>query len=160
MLRTFLMTLTLATSAAAATPAAALCRDGRVELRGDWGNVRFRIEVADDPGERAQGLMHVEEMARLAGMLFIYERPQRVSFWMENTLIPLDMIFADETGLVVNVHSNAVPMDRTSIPGGSDDIVYVLEINGGMAEDFGIGPGTQLRHASIPQESALWPCEE
>lgn len=160
MRRTLLMTVALALSAAAATPAAALCREDRVELRGDWGNVRFRIEVADDMRERAQGLMHVEEMARLAGMLFIYDAPQRVSFWMENTLIPLDMIFADETGLVVNVHSNAIPLDRTPIPGGSNDIVYVLEINGGMAEDFGIAPGTQLRHPSIPQESALWPCED
>ena len=160
MLRTLLMTLTLAVSAASATPAAALCRDDRVELRGDWGTVRFRIEVADTMRERAQGLMHVEEMARLAGMLFIYDAPQRVSFWMENTLIPLDMIFADETGLVVNVHSNAIPLDRTPIPGGSNDIVYVLEINGGMAEDLGIAPGTQLRHTSVPQDTAAWPCED
>lgn len=160
MLRTLLMAVALMASALAAVPASARCSEDRVELRGDWGNVRFRIEIADDVQERAQGLMHVEEMARLAGMLFIYERPQRVSFWMENTLIPLDMIFADQNGLVVNVHSNAVPLDRTPIPGGSDDIVYVLEINGGMAEDLGIEAGSQLRHPSVPQDTALWPCED
>lgn len=158
MLRTFLMTATLV--ALTAAPATAACREDRVELRGDWGSVRFRVEIADDPAERAQGLMHVEEMGRLNGMLFIYDQPQRVSFWMENTLIPLDMIFADEEGLVVNVHSNAVPLDRTPIPGGSDDIVYVLEVNGGMAEDLGIAAGTLLRHPSVPQDAALWPCSD
>lgn len=160
MRRTLLMTLALVVTSLVAAPAFARCSDDRVELRGDWGTVRFRVAVADDVRERAQGLMHVEEMARLAGMLFIYERPQRVSFWMENTLIPLDMIFADETGLVVNVHSNAIPLDRTPIPGGSNDIVYVLEINGGMAEDLGIGAGSQLRHTSVAQDAALWPCDE
>lgn len=160
MLRTFLMMTAVLATALTATPAAARCSEDRVELRGDWGTVRFRIDVADDPRERAQGLMHVEEMPRLAGMLFIYERPQRVSFWMENTLIPLDMIFADEAGRVVNVHSNAIPLDRTPIPGGSDDIVYVLEINGGMAEDLGIDAGTELRHPSVPAERAVWPCED
>ncbi len=144
----------------ATAPALAGCNDDRVELRGDWGSIRFRVAVADEPRERAQGLMHVEEMPRLTGMLFVYERPQSVSFWMENTLIPLDMIFADETGLVRHVHSNAVPLDRTPIPGGSDDIQYVLEINGGLAEDFGIGAGTELRHPSIAQDGAVWPCQE
>lgn len=157
--RTLLVTMALVAGMMVAPPVAARCNEDRVELRGDWGRVRFTVEIADDVRERAQGLMHVEEMARLAGMLFIYEQPQRVSFWMENTLIPLDMIFADQSGRVVNVHSNAVPLDRTPIPGGSDEIVYVLEINGGMAEDLGIAEGSQLRHPSVPQELAVWPCE-
>ncbi|WP_166486124.1 DUF192 domain-containing protein [Jannaschia sp. CCS1] len=153
------MTLAVAVTAFATTPAAARCSDDRVEVRGDWGIARFRVAIADTVAERAQGLMNVPEMPQRAGMLFIYERPQRVSFWMENTLIPLDMIFADETGLIVNVHSNAVPLDRTPIPGGSSDIVYVLEINGGLAEDLGLAAGDQLRHPSVPQDTALWPCD-
>lgn len=140
-------------------PVFALCSEDRIELRGDWGSARFRIEVADDPAERAQGLMHVEQMPRMAGMLFVYERPQAVSFWMENTLIPLDMIFADETGLVQHVHRDAIPLDRTPIPGG-DDIQYVLEVNAGVAEAFGIGPGSQMRHPSIAQDAAVWACED
>jgi hypothetical protein len=143
-----------------AAPVQARCSDDRVELRGDWGTARFRVEVADDVQERARGLMHVAEMPRLAGMLFVYDRPQHVSFWMENTLIPLDMIFADETGRVVNIHENAIPLDRTPIPGGSDDIVYVLEINGGMSETLGIDVGSELRHPSVSQETALWPCSD
>jgi|AntRauMFilla1563_2_1112583.scaffolds.fasta_scaffold02741_2 hypothetical protein len=140
-----------------AAPAVAQCTDDRVELRGDWGTARFRVEVADDPQERATGLMNRPEMARMAGMLFVYDSPQTVSFWMENTLIPLDMIFVDDTGVVARVHENAVPLDRTSIPGG-DGIQFVLEINGGMAETLGIAAGTQLRHPAVPQDIAVWPC--
>ena len=148
-----LAALALAPVAGAAEPA---CRDDTVWLRGDWGEARFRVEVADTPEARAQGLMFVEEMPRSEGMLFVYERPQRVSFWMKNTLIPLDMIFADRAGVVRRVHAEAVPGDTTPIPGG-DGIFVVLEINGGLAERFGIAPGTELRHPSLGADAA-WPC--
>nr|WP_233495477.1 DUF192 domain-containing protein [Rhodosalinus halophilus] len=135
---------------------AAACSADAVWLRGDWGEARFRVAVADTPDERAQGLMFVEEMGRFEGMLFVYERPQRVSFWMKNTLIPLDMIFADARGVVRRVHENAQPGDLTPIPGG-DAIRFVLEVNGGMARTMGIGPGTELRHPSLGA-GAAWPC--
>ncbi len=136
----------------------AACSDSRVEFRGDWGTARFRVEIADDPQERATGLMNREEMSPSAGMLFIYETPQRVAFWMRNTLIPLDMIFMDETGVVQRVHENAVPLDETPIPGGNH-IQYVLEINGGMAAQIGIDEGSQMRHPSIPGDIAAWSCD-
>jgi len=145
------------TALAGATPAEAACREDRVELRGDWGSVRIRAEIADTPQERAQGLMHVPEMGRLDGMLFIYERPQPVQFWMENTLIPLDMLFADASGVVTRIHENAIPLDRTPIPGGRD-IQYVLEVNGGLSAELGITVGTEMRHPGIQQETAAWPC--
>lgn len=134
------------------------CSENRLELRGDWGLARFRIEVADDAQERAVGLMNRETMATTAGMLFIYERPQRVAFWMENTLISLDMIFMDPTGTVTHIHENAVPLDRTSIPGG-DNIRFVLEINGGMAEVLGITEGSEMRHPQVADDLAAWACE-
>jgi uncharacterized membrane protein (UPF0127 family) len=137
--------------------ASADCRTTHVDLRGDWGQARFHIEVADDPAERAQGLMSRKKMARSAGMLFVYERPQRTAFWMKNTLIPLDMIFINEQGVVTRVHENAIPLDETTIPGG-DDIQFVLEINGGLAGRMGIAPGTELRHPAIG-DGAAWPCE-
>jgi uncharacterized membrane protein (UPF0127 family) len=139
------------------TTALAACSEDRVEIRGEFGTVRFRVAVADTPQARAQGLMHVSEMPRMSGMLFVYERPQRVSFWMENTLIPLDMIFADETGVVQRIHENAIPLDRTPIPGG-DDIQYVLEINGGMAAALGLAEGNEMRHPAIAQTLAAWSC--
>ena len=138
-----------------AVPAMADCDPGRIDLRGDWGQARFAVAVADDPQERNRGLMFVEDMPTGEGMLFVYERPQRAVFWMKNTLIPLDMIFADETGLVTHVHSNAIPLDETGIDGGMG-VKFVLEINGGLAERYGIVPGTELRHPSI--DAAAWAC--
>ena len=98
------------------------CREDTVLLRGDWGNARFTVEIADDPQERGRGLMHRTSMPISAGMLFIYKRPQRLSFWMRNTLIPLDMIFLDATGVVRHIHHRAVPLDETAIVGGDNTI--------------------------------------
>jgi len=136
----------------------AACAPDVVELRGPSGQQRFTVEVADDGAERAQGLMFRESMPSSAGMLFVYEEPQAVSFWMKNTLIPLDMIFADETGRVTRVHSNAIPGDTTPIQGG-EGVRFVLEINGGLAARMGIAEGSELRHPAIGQDSAVWPCE-
>ena len=77
---------------------------------------------------------------------------------MKNTLISLDMIFADATGTVRRVHEGAVPGDLTPIPGGAD-IQYVLEINAGMAKRLGIAEGAQMRHPAIASEKAAWPCD-
>lgn len=134
------------------------CSPDRVDLRGDWGSARFQVEVADTPQERAQGLMFRESLPRQAGMLFVYDAPQSVSFWMRNTLIPLDMIFVDGRGVVRHVHENAVPLDETPIPGG-DGIQFVLEINAGQAGGLGIQPGAELRHPAIAGDAA-WPCPQ
>ncbi|KPQ06815.1 MAG: hypothetical protein HLUCCA12_09415 [Rhodobacteraceae bacterium HLUCCA12] len=143
----------------AAAPLAAACEPERVDLRGDWGQTRFTVEIADTSATRARGLMHRESMPRFSGMLFIYDAPERAVFWMENTLIPLDMLFIDETGRVNHIHHEAQPMDRTAIDGG-DDVLMVLEINGGLAAQLGIEPGTELRHPRLDRERALWPCDE
>ncbi len=138
--------------------AAAACVPEVAEVRGAGSVSRFSVEIADDAAERARGLMQRPELASSAGMLFVYETPRRASFWMENTLIPLDMIFMDRTGTVTRVYENAVPLDRTPIDGG-DGVQFVLEINGGLARQLGIGPGAVLRHPAIPQATAAWPCE-
>lgn len=138
--------------------ASAACREDHVEIRGDFGTARFSVEIADDPQERAIGLMNRPSMAHSAGMLFIYERPQMVSFWMENTLIPLDMLFIDESGVIARIHENAIPLDRTPIP-GTPETLAVLEINGGLARDIGISEGDLLRNPLLPQELAAWSCE-
>lgn len=131
------------------------CRPDTIYVRGDFGKARFGVDVAKTPDERAQGLMNVESMPASKGMLFVYPVPQPVAFWMKNTLIPLDMIFADSRGVVVKVHDSAVPGDETSIPGGND-VQFVLEINGGMARMLGITKGSELRHPEIRR--AAWRC--
>jgi uncharacterized membrane protein (UPF0127 family) len=102
--------------------------------------------------------MFRESMPMSAGMLFVYEEPRRASFWMKNTLIPLDMIFADARGVVTRVHANAVPGDLTPVDGG-DGVQFTLEINGGLAARMGIVEGAELRHPAIAQDTAAWPCE-
>ena len=139
-----------------AAPAVAECRDDTVSVVGEFGRAAFRVAVADDPQERAQGLMFVEEMGRFEGMLFVYETPQHATFWMRNTLIPLDMLFADETGTVTHIHENAVPLDESTIDGGRG-VRFVLEINGGMAEMLGMDTGATLQHPAIGAAAAL-PC--
>ena len=133
------------------------CREDRIDLRGDWGRARFRVSVADTPEAQARGLMFVESMPRAEGMLFAYDAPRAVSFWMRSTLIPLDMLFLSPEGVVTRVHENAVPGDETPIPGGGG-VQYVLEINGGLAEALGIEPGDEARHPRIGPDAA-WPCE-
>lgn len=143
----------------AATPVlASRCSDDHVDLRWNGGKARFAIELADDYDERAQGLMYRTEMARFSGMLFVYPQPTAVAFWMKNTLIPLDMIFLDKTGLVVMVHENAIPHDLEPIPGG-ENILAVLEVNGGLTRKLGIKVGSQMRYVAFNQLGAVWPCE-
>ena len=147
----------LVAALAAVQAAAAGCSDGKLELRGPWGQAQFSVEVADSPDERAQGLMFRDHLPRSAGMLFRYESPQSASFWMKNTLIPLDMLFADDKGQVRHIAANAVPQDLTPIRGGPG-ILLVLEINGGLAKRLGITEGTELRTNLLDQTRALWPC--
>lgn len=131
------------------------CRDDTLYIRSDFGKARFTVDVAKTAGDRAQGLMNVDFMPTSKGMLFVYPAPQPVAFWMKNTLIPLDMIFADSHGVVVKVHHSATPGDLTSIPGG-DQVQFVLEINGGLAKMLRIEEGAQIRHPTVRR--AAWPC--
>ncbi len=141
-------------------PGAALaaCRDARVDLRGPWGQARFSVEIADTEPARARGLMHRDHLPRSGGMLFVYDAPTAPSFWMQNTRIPLDMIFVDPAGRVSRVHHEAVPFDTTPIPGG-ENVLMVLEINGGLARALGIDEGSEMRHPRLDQDASLWPCD-
>ena len=133
----------------------ATCSEDSVSLRGPFGEARFRVAVADTAAERSRGLMFVDQMAQGVGMLFVYDNEQPVAFWMRNTLIPLDMIFADAEGRVIKVHENAVPHDETPIP-SDGPAQFVLEINGGLSRRLGIAAGAEMRHPAIAQAS--WPC--
>lgn len=134
----------------------AACSDTSVQIRGPFGEARFSVEVADTPAERARGLMFREEMPKSAGMLFLYKRPSRLSFWMRNTFIELDLLFLDSRGVIQHVHHRAQPHDETPIDGGRG--VAVLEINGGLAKAMGISKGDELRHPFFAEGPPAWPC--
>lgn len=131
----------------------AACSDSVATVATDTSKVRFQVELAITAQDKAQGLMHRETLPDRAGMLFIYPNPQPVSFWMRNTLIPLDMIFIDDQGRVARVHHNAVPLDETPIYGG-DAIKAVLEINAGLAKKYGISDTSMVVHPLISPEFA------
>lgn len=137
---------------------AAQCSPDVVDLRWDGGSARFNVDIADDDEERGRGLMFVESMGRYTGMLFVYDAPSTVAFWMKNTLIPLDMVFLDQHGVVQHVHENAVPGSLETIPGG-DNILAVLEVNGGLADKLGLAKGAQMRHPAFTQTMPAWACE-
>lgn len=143
----------LAAQAATATE----CSPNSVDLRGDWGQAHFSVEIADDSAEQARGLMFRERLAASAGMLFVYKTPFHAIFWMQNVPIPLDLVFLDQSGVVTRIAHNARPFDESRIDGG-ENILMILEINGGMADSLGITPGTQLRHPAFDSSIAAWPC--
>jgi len=110
------------------------------------------VELALDDAQRERGLMFRKSLADGAGMLFVFPDASQRRFWMKNTLIPLDMIFADPDGLVLGCVQNAEPLtltDRT-VPG---DAKYVLEVPGGWCQGHGIGPGSHV----IAGEAARFP---
>lgn len=138
--------------------AAAACSVDRVELRGEFGTVSFRTELALTPEAQRQGLMFRDEMARLASMLFVFPDDRERGFWMRNTLIPLDMLFIDRAGRVIRIHENAIPGDETAIRSGAPARA-VLEINGGLASELGLAEGDEIRSPAMPQDAAAWPCK-
>ena len=104
----------------------------------------LRLEIADDEVERQRGLMNRSQLAAKAGMLFLYEKTDRHLMWMKNTLIPLDMIFLDDTMRVVYIHAQAKPHDLTPIGQNAPPSKAIIELPGGSAADLAIQIGDQL----------------
>jgi uncharacterized protein len=107
--------------------------------------LKFEIELARNDSQRSHGLMFREKLGPYEGMLFDFMQEQPVSFWMKNTLIPLDMLFIGADGIIRNIHANAVPRSTDAIP-GEYPVRAVLEINGGSARLLGIKVGDKVKH--------------
>lgn len=109
------------------------------------GPHRFNIEVAVTPAQMQQGLMFRTSLPPDAGMLFVYPQPTVATMWMRNTLIPLDMLFVDAQGRIVNIHERAVPQSLDVISAAAP-VRAVIELNGGTAARLGIEPGDRVQH--------------
>ena len=105
----------------------------------------FSVELAIDDAQRTLGLMHRKTMPADHGMLFDFGVSREVIMWMRNTVLPLDMLFIDESGTVQNIRENAVPFSEDLIP-SNGDVRYVLELNAGTVRRLGIATGS---HAEI-----------
>jgi uncharacterized membrane protein (UPF0127 family) len=108
--------------------------------------IKFEVELALNDAERSRGLMYREKLGPYDGMLFDFYQDAPVSFWMKNTLIPLDMLFIAGDGTIKHIHANATPLSTDPIP-SQFPVRAVLEINGGSARLLGIKPGDKVKHA-------------
>lgn len=101
------------------------------------GDKEYNVEVARTEEEKVKGLQEKESLGENEGMLFIYDEPQELAFWMKDTAIPLDIVFIDEDGEVISVQQGQ-PYDETLLE--EDGVMYVLEVN----QNSGIQPGDEL----------------
>lgn len=105
----------------------------------------LQVEVMRTPEQRARGLMHRRYMPADRGMLFDFGRTEPVAMWMENTYIPLDMLFIRADGTIVRIAENTEPLSQRTIPSG-EPVLSVLEINGGVSRTLGLKPGDRIDH--------------
>lgn len=108
----------------------------------------FKVEVATNARQQAQGLMFRRSMAPDAGMLFVYPREERIAMWMKNTFIPLDMVFIARGGRIAKIAERTVPMSEATI--SSDvPVMAVLELNAGTASRLGLKPGDRVTSPAL-----------
>ncbi len=105
----------------------------------------FQVEVVRNDADRAQGLMYRRSMAADRGMLFDFGRVEPVAMWMQNTYLPLDMLFIRADGSIARIAANAEPLSTRTIPSG-EPVLAVLELNGGTAARLGIKAGDRVEH--------------
>jgi len=116
-----------------------------VEIVTKTGVHSFSVEVVDNDADRAKGLMHRRSLPEGTGMLFDFHREQDVSFWMQNTYIPLDMIFIRADGRIHRIAENTVPHSLEQVP-SRGPVRGVLEVIAGTSRKLGITPGDRVAH--------------
>lgn len=109
------------------------------------GGKQYKVELAETETEKEEGLQGIKDLPDDQGMLFVYDKPQTVGFWMKDTLIPLDIIFIDEDQEVISIYQGK-PEDKTIVE--EDDVKYVLEVN----QNSGIEEGDELEFEDSEEE--------
>ncbi|TVZ64129.1 hypothetical protein BCL32_4338 [Rhizobium mongolense USDA 1844] len=113
--------------------------------------LNFTVEIAASNEQRQYGLMFRKEMAEDAGMIFDFGQPRRVTMWMENTILPLDMLFIDSGGTIRHIKENAVPYSRAIID-SMGEVKYVVELNAGVVRKFEIKVGDKVASATVTKK--------
>ncbi len=106
------------------------------------GETQFQVEIADTDESRRQGLMHRESLPEGQGMLFVFERDQRLSFWMMNTSIPLSIAYISSDGIIREIH-DMTPFSLEPVR-SSRSVRYALEVNRNAFASAGIRPGDRV----------------
>ena len=104
---------------------------------------KFEVYIADSNSKRKKGLMYIESLPSNHGMLFKFDTPRIASMWMKNTYISLDLLFIDKNQTIIKIHSDAKPLNLKSIS-SELKVKWVLEINGGLAEELEINLGDKI----------------
>ncbi|GAB3177362.1 DUF192 domain-containing protein [Telluribacter humicola] len=104
---------------------------------------KIDVEIADNEADRAKGLMYRSYMPDSVGMLFIFEQSEPQSFWMKNTILPLDILYVNENKEIVYIHKNTTPYSEQGLP-SYDNAQYVVEVNGGFTDRYGIKVGDSI----------------
>jgi len=146
LLLAMLLAGTVSISALAAKPAGLLDGFRQAQLIIETAASRcllLDIYLADSREQHSQGLMFVEHLDEFEGMLFRYRRPARLTMWMKNTYIPLDMIFVDPSGAIAGIAKQTRPLstDRIYSP---ESVTGVLEVNGGFTDRWQVSDGNRL----------------
>ncbi len=135
----------------AVAPAFAAAKTEKLVVETAAGERVFNVEVVREEKDRNRGLMYRKKLGDHAGMLFDYDPPQDVAFWMKNTYIPLDIIFIDAQGRIITIAAETEPLSLDRIP--SNGVARgVLEIKGGLAAKRGIKVGDKVRHTIFPAQ--------
>ncbi len=118
-------------------------RDVLIIEASEFACYRFDIWLAIERSQQLRGLMHVRDMPKKAGMLFVYDRANYQSMWMKNTYISLDIAFVRRDGSIANIVANTEPLSLNSIS-STDAVTYVLELNAGTADRLSIDEDSRL----------------
>lgn len=107
------------------------------------GDTLFTLYITETQEERTRGLMHINYLPPLYGMLFVFNHTDIVNMWMRNTRIPLDILFCDEVGKIVHIEKNTTPYSLESIS-SRYKVRYTIEINGGTCDTYSIHVGQRF----------------
>ena len=149
--RLFLSVLTLLGVSTLIFPTSLLAFEkSTLKITTSMGEHVFNVELAVTEKQQVQGLMFRQSMDINAGMLFYYETVRQIQMWMKNTYIPLDMIFIDSRGKVINIVERTIPHSLSIISSGARARA-VLELNSGTASRLGIKEGDKVLHSIFRQ---------
>lgn len=107
-------------------------------------NTPFSLELASTASERRTGLMCRTEIGSREGMLFIFEEEEYRSFWMKNTLVPLDIIFLDSNGIIINIHKHTQILNENIYYRSESPSKFVIELNGGTTDEIKLKKGDSI----------------
>ncbi len=120
-----------------------------LEIKSRGRTHRFSVEVARTPNEQARGLMFRERVGDNEGMIFPFRAPVVASFWMKNTVVPLDMLFIRADGVIARIAANTVPYSLDPVSAG-EPVAAVLELRGGRSAELGIAAGDRVIWEGAP----------